>query len=509
MAQEIELKLLLPGLSARDALAVLRRHPLLARRPMQQLQLWNRYHDTPAGDLRRQRAALRLRRVQPVAHAKNAAAARTHWLQTLKTAGTGGALSQRGEWEQPVRSGRPDPQALPAGPWQALDPDGSLWPALGLCFETRCLRTLWRVRPRAGVLIEVALDVGQVRAGPRREPLVELELELLQGPPEALFELAHALGQTVALLPSPVSKAERGYRLASGQLPAPVKARPPALGREQSPNLVARRVLDEVLQQWLRNLEGLWHGDEPEWTHQARVAWRRWRSVCRLLQPWLPAPPDRVGLQPLLHALGTLRDLDVCLHETLPAWLPAYQDSAWDEATTGHRQAHAAQAVKAVQGATRQARLAARQALRQPATGQALLALLAWWHALPNAPDPVQPERLRDWAMPRLARWHRRLQRQVKAGTAAHGELQALHAARLLAKRLRYAAEAVASGLPGKAERRVRAWAVEGLAWQTFIGQLRDLQQCAQLLHAHGAAPALVAFVQGVAQGLVQPRRQA
>jgi inorganic triphosphatase YgiF len=298
MAQEIELKLLLPGLTGPQALQALRRTPVLARRPLQQLQLWNRYFDTPDGALRQQRAALRLRRVQVLAQVPGSGgqAARPHWLQTLKTAGSGGAMSQRGEWEQPLRSGRPSAQALPAEVWQTLDPAGDVWPALALCFETRCVRTLWRVRPRAGVLIGVALDVGQVRATGRSVPLVELELELLQGPPEAVFELAQALGAHVALLPSPVSKAERGYALASGQAAAAAKARPPALHKAATPAQVAPLLLDEVLNQLLRNLEGLRHSDAPEWVHQARVAWRRWRSLVRLLGPWLPTPAPPPGL---------------------------------------------------------------------------------------------------------------------------------------------------------------------------------------------------------------------
>ena len=505
MAQEIELKLLLPGLSGAQALQALRRTPVLARRPLQQVQLWNRYYDTPDHALRQQSAALRLRRVQSSGSGQ---AVRTQWLQTLKTAGSGSALSQRGEWEQAVRSGRPDAQALPEGPWQALDPTGTVWPALVLCFETRCQRTLWRVRPRAGVLIEVALDVGTVRAQGRSVPLVELELELLQGPAEALFDLAQALGQTLPLLPSPVSKAERGYALASGQAAAPHKARPPALCKADAPAQVAPLLLDEVLNQLLRNLDGLRQGDAPEWTHQARVAWRRWRSLVRLLGPWLPAlPAQRSALQPLWQDLGALRDLDVCLHDTLPRWLDAYQQAAPSPTQQAQRARDARRALRRLQQARQAARAAARQALCQPGTGQALLALLAWWQGLPAAMAAQPPEALRDWALPRLERWHRRLLRQVQASTAPGGNPLGLHAARLLAKRLRYAAEAVASGLPAKAGKRVRAWAGEGLAWQTHIGTLRDLDQCAQLLQAHGAAPALVGFVQGVALGWDQAGR--
>ena len=48
------------------------------------------------------------------------------------------------------------------------------------------------------------------------EPVLELELELLSGPASALQRLAERLRRQVALTPSSVTKAERGFRLRSG-----------------------------------------------------------------------------------------------------------------------------------------------------------------------------------------------------------------------------------------------------------------------------------------------------
>src|SRR5690606_28489029 len=78
----------------------------------------------------------------------------------------------------------------------------------------------------AKVVIEAALDLGKVVAGKQSEEICELELELRQGEPQALLELAVELAAELALMPCDISKAERGYRLHDAdsyslQLPSP------------------------------------------------------------------------------------------------------------------------------------------------------------------------------------------------------------------------------------------------------------------------------------------------
>jgi inorganic triphosphatase YgiF len=67
--------------------------------------------------------------------------------------------------------------------------------------------------------IEVAMDQGRIHVPGTdlSEPLLELELELLSGPEEALMALADVLRQTpqgpVMLMPNDASKAQRGMAL--------------------------------------------------------------------------------------------------------------------------------------------------------------------------------------------------------------------------------------------------------------------------------------------------------
>ena len=130
--QEIELKLLVPGLTAAAALQLLRRAPSLARRKLRQQQLVNRYFDTPERLLQQQRCALRVRQRRDV-HAGAGSDGDTItgasvWVQTLKTAGSSSAgLSQRGEWECLVATDQPERAGLRGTAWDALDPDGALF----------------------------------------------------------------------------------------------------------------------------------------------------------------------------------------------------------------------------------------------------------------------------------------------------------------------------------------------------------------------------------------------
>lgn len=202
---ETELKL---RLDARDVPRLLA-HPLLAAPPHSE-PLFNTYFDTPELTLKSWRMAVRERRVGD----------RT--LLTVKTAGRSvNGLSQRSEWE-----GHTTPGALD---FAALVDDATLAtqlariaPALRPVFRTDFVRRHWVV-VHAGARIEVALDQGLITSGhsaeapggTRSEPLLELELELLDGPAEALHALASTLeGEGERWLhPLNLSKAERGLAL--------------------------------------------------------------------------------------------------------------------------------------------------------------------------------------------------------------------------------------------------------------------------------------------------------
>ncbi|MEM5431249.1 CYTH domain-containing protein [Cupriavidus oxalaticus] len=201
MPQEIELKLAVPD----AALAPLAAWLDANGQPQGEATLLNVYLDTPAHDLAQSRAALRLRR-------KGA-----QWLQTLKTAGSSqGGLAARNEWETGIAGEAIELQTFPAEAQTMLAPlVGKLAPV----FRTDFVRRTWIVT-QDGARIEAALDSGTITAPASavQERIQELELEWLDGDAahaaNALRAFAARLAAVAALVPSDLSKAARGYRLA-------------------------------------------------------------------------------------------------------------------------------------------------------------------------------------------------------------------------------------------------------------------------------------------------------
>ncbi|MEN9905509.1 MAG: hypothetical protein RLZZ555_2074 [Pseudomonadota bacterium] len=492
---EVELKLLLPGADPAAIEQALASLPALAGTQPQRQWLWNRYYDTASQELRRQRSALRLRCVslQPWTDHDPTQPPAGEWIQTFKTAGVSqGGLSRRGEWESKVASGALDQAALNATPWKDLDPKGELFEQLQPCFDTRCRRTTWLLQVEDGSRIEVALDVGEIAAAGQHLPLLELELELQAGMPEALFGLAQQIAARVAVLPCDASKAERGYALAQGVVHAPARARPVHLPAMVSPLAAAQQAMAGMLEQFTRNLAGLLHADDPELVHQARVAWRRWRSSERLFHPWLAKLPERTALRPLLDTLGRLRDLDVACTETLPAWLDAYAGGK------AQRRSQAERTLARLQLAAQSQRHLTRQLLAQPGSGQGLLQLAHWLHELGQQAEPDEGLRKgqRDWARERSARLLRRLQQAIEASEAEDASEAQQHRTRLLAKRVRYGVETLHDLLPQKKADR---WARQASQLQTRLGAERDLLRAIALLQEIGEDGSLTDFLRGVA----------
>ena len=481
---EIELKLALPFSDPERLLAQLKRAPPLARRKATTAALHNIYFDTPEHALRQQRVALRLRRLGGEGDGDDA----PQWLQTLKTSGQAdSALSQRGEWELAVDGPALSAQALQGTPWSDIDPHGQLWSALAPCFETNFERTCWLVRRRDGSAVELALDRGRIVAGDRAAPLCELELELLAGPPSALFELAREIARCLPVLPLAASKAERGFALAQRGHAEPHRARPPALAPTLELAQAAQQLLREAFGQFLANLHVLIQADDPEIVHQARVGWRRFKSLWRLFRPALVslAAPDWQPLAGLLTGLGLLRDIDVARGQTLPPLRSAFtagqarRERAWQAMLRGMLRAAAQQRSQVL------------VALSQAPVGECLLATTEWIERL-SAPDGSTRGALKPWVRQRVRRLHQRLL-AVESNLAVEAQQ---HRVRILAKRLRYSVEALHAFLP---KRSAPAWLRQAADLQSELGLRRDRAQAASLVADMGATPELAAFLRGVA----------
>lgn len=232
MAREIEIKLSLsPGHVPALKAALL---ALPGAREGASLAMRNTYYDTPDGQLNRRMMALRLRDAGGTP------------LQTLKTRGavTGGVVT-RGEWEWPLAHYRLNLELLLETPLG----ESPLLAQLAPCFDTHFQRQIIDLEPAdaPGSLIEVALDHGEVLAGGESRPLCEMELELKEGEPGVLQQLARQLSGEVPLFLNTISKAEQGYYQAGLYHPR-----------------ISDSVSDDVVDTWLHGLSVHWLRDQQE-----------------------------------------------------------------------------------------------------------------------------------------------------------------------------------------------------------------------------------------------------
>ncbi|WP_137818971.1 inorganic triphosphatase [Pseudomonas sp. 2FG] len=322
MQKETEIKLRV----SRETLAALREHPLLKKRNKagwERRELFNQYFDTPERDLAKAKIALRIRRDGEA------------FIQTLKTRGQSVAgLSERHEYDWALSKAKLDLKKL----------NDECWPAalaeldkkqLQAIFTTDFIRERAEIawgRGKSKVVIEAALDLGKVIAAGQEEDLCELELELRQGEPQALLELAAELAAELPLMPCDISKAERGYRLFdahSYSLSLPVPELNPELALDQAFAALA------------------WHllGSSQRLAEQYRF-----NGHWRLLVDWVE---QLVELRALVGSLGqaapraSSHELRLSLDALLGDWRPRVQAGQLDEAV---RQAAPAQFAEELQG---------------------------------------------------------------------------------------------------------------------------------------------------------------
>lgn len=271
------------------------------------MELFNQYYDTPDRELAGARVALRIRRDGE------------QFIQTLKSRGQSVAgLSERNEWDWYLNKPKLDLSRL----------DDSCWPASLAELDKKTLQPLFTTdfvrekaeiawgRGKAKVVIEAALDLGKVVAGEGEEEICELELELRQGEPAALLELACELAAELPLMPCDISKAERGYRLFdSGSYSLNMA----------TPQVQAEQVLDDAFATLAWHLLG---------ASQRLAEQYRWSGHWSLLQDWLQ---QLIDLRALLASLGqaapraSSRELREGLDALLADWRPRLAAGQNDE----------------------------------------------------------------------------------------------------------------------------------------------------------------------------------
>lgn len=440
--REVELKLDLTeaAADALEAAGILPQTPKIR-------QMRAVYHDTPEQDLAQAGVSLRIR------------AAGDERIQTVKADGAGNTgLFARSEWETPVDGDAPilddssPVKALLGDRIQAITPQ----------FEVHVERRAWVVT-QDDAEIEVVLDRGEVLGRDRRDAICELELELKEGAPAALFALARKIDDILPVRLGVLTKAERGYRLAEPARSV-FKAEPVALDAEMTAAQAFQHIAQACLRQFRLNEAVLLTDPTPEALHQARVALRRLRSAFSIFKPLFSADPGadpfREDLRWLAGELGHARDLDVLLGRA-----PA--GALHERIRTAREDAYAHVDAALCSGRVRRLMLDLTQWLTD---GPWLLAA---------STQDRRNEPVRDFAATALERFRKAVKKQGRHLAKMDDETR--HELRKSAKKLRYASEFFSALFEARRRR-----------YQNFVGALEELQDQLGALNDLATAPEVI-----------------
>lgn len=473
---ETELKLELDG----AALAGLPGHPAMAG-PPRISDLTSVYFDTPDHRLHEAGVSLRVRRADG------------GFVQTIKWRGSSG-LFEREELEIEVAGEHPEPEVFAQTPVARLL-EGGAEVAEVCATRVRRATRLWR---DGESLIEISLDEGEAVAGEAREPIIELELELKAGAPEALFRLARSLGEAAPLRLAFESKGERGYRLAAGDGRTARKAEPVELDEAGTAADAWRAIALNALRQISVNARAFRARPGVSALHQTRVGLRRLRAAFSIFKPMLEGETFEAMKAEARWAAGELadgRDLDVFIRD-------AYQPAAERAATDPSMAALGARLL----AARDEAYARAKEALASRRLADWLLDLTEWievgdWTrndgAKVMAMRALPVRAFADQALERRGRF-------VRKGTDRLGKLspERRHELRVKVKKLRYALDFFSDlygDEAGKALKKQRAM-VRGL--QDGLGELNDEAVAAEVARAAvGADDPGLLFVAGRVAG--------
>ena len=426
----------------------------VARGRSHRAHLRARYYDTADGALAAHHIVLRVRKEDGA------------WVQTAKAPGE--RLVERLEHNVELAPGRASETPLPlvgrhhgtpvgeriaeALRRAGHDPaEAELVPLYG----TDVWRTTREMRS-GDALVELAFDLGSVRAGDRTHALRELEIELKHGSPSSLLELAGRWRARYGLWLDTVSKSQRGERLARGaEHGPPVKATTPRLEADASGPLVFRAVLDSCLSQILPNASEVAAGStDPEHVHQLRVGIRRLRTALREMADFAPSidPAWEPALAETFGALGRQRDREHVMRSVQPK-LEAHGAPPCSIAADSDASPSAAAMVRA------------------PAFQAVLMGLIAASLPATAATEPAtKAPSARKALRARLSKLHRQVLRDGKRFESLEAVKQ--HRVRKRLKRLRYLSELVA---PLFSRGHVKAYLAALKPAQDAVGEHVDL----------------------------------
>lgn len=437
-------------------ISALLQHPLLASQPKRQ-RIHLTHFDTPDKTLAGLALSVQEKRILRKT--------------TLSVAQTTGELHV---WSAPTTPGTFDFATLIDAPdiaEQLAQIADSLIPVYVI--ETR--QRQWVVQIRSAQ-VKVTLEEGQISTGDgtslRTQGFCEIELQLQQGQPAALYGVARLLSRLLRLHPISDDLTQRALSFVAAEVARPAKANRVKVDADESVIGVFKQLAWLCLKQLQANEGGIFGVSNVEFIHQARVSLRRLRTALRLFSTELPPGfSDKWGLawRDVGEQLGNARNWDVFYTEILPDMEVDLGNSAdisnlKEFAQTQRKMAHS-QAQSWISGR--------HYSLTMIAFCEALL-------ALPNS----KATRISDFADKALKKRHKRFCRGAEVAHTLNSEER--HEVRIDLKKLRYTIDFFESLYPRK---QLQPF-LKGLAeTQELLGRMNDLVTCESLLALRPDAP--------------------
>lgn len=273
------------------------------------------YYDTPDGVLARAGIAVRVRHN-----------AEGGYIQSVKRSDNGGngrkgLAMDREEIEFPLSHGEPNLEPLPSSLRKEIETALNGKP-LGLVplFETKIERTRQIIATRTGDRIELALDLGAVKSDKGETPVAELELELKDGSPRAIYDVAAPLVDAHDLRLGRGSKASLGFALVGVEMPES-EAKKVEVAKPETCGELWQETHTAVVETLLAQEEAFRASFDPDAVHQFRVALRRYRARLKIARAFAESDlTKRLGAEArdLARVMGHVRDIDVFQSDTLP-----------------------------------------------------------------------------------------------------------------------------------------------------------------------------------------------
>ncbi|MCW2306816.1 CYTH and CHAD domain-containing protein [Rhodobium gokarnense] len=379
--------------------------------------------------------------------------------QTIKLRDPGDSGISRTEWEAIVPDAVPDPslvidEALP-------EPVRGLTSAdVAPVFSSEVTRET-RTFAADGAEIELAYDDGTIMAGDARLHFCELELELKDGDPAALFAEAEAINAVVPTRLHLFSKSDAGYRLAASKLKPWSKAEKLDLDPQMTAGEALSAIVGTCLSHLTANDECARVNCHIEGVHQSRVAARRLRSAFGTFKDVVDGDvltPLSEEVRWLGSSMGPARDLDVLKADLFDPVMATMEDTSLLDALIARGEILRAAAYEEVAAA-----------LSSERYGALLIDLCRFMETRPGLTEAAKMPVVA-FARRSLDTLHAKLLKRGRKFEKLSAEKR--HRVRIAVKKMRYAVEFFGGLFPGKKQERYNKRLA---ALQDDLGRLNDV----------------------------------